>query len=82
MRETRSSGSVRGASGDGRSYRKRFLDTRLRSAESPVSGCLAAVRAASIGRRLRAESRRLRGHLPASAFDPSRTFTRILNDEP
>jgi hypothetical protein len=41
MRETRSSGSVRGASGDGRSYRKRisaFDGSRRRAANHPLCG--------------------------------------------
>jgi hypothetical protein len=37
MRETRSSGSVRGASGDGRPYRERYLAIGARIGEGPES---------------------------------------------
>ena len=37
MRETRSSGSVRGASGDGRPYRERVLVVATRSGEGPFT---------------------------------------------
>ncbi|MEA2819405.1 MAG: hypothetical protein QOJ86_1409 [Bradyrhizobium sp.] len=37
MREIRSSGSVRGASGDGRPYRERYLAARRRAAKRPES---------------------------------------------
>ena len=44
MRETRSSGSVRGASGDGRPYRERNLVIAGRSGEGPLTEPTAAAR--------------------------------------
>ena len=43
MRETRTSGSVRGASGDGRPYRERVSPVTVRPGEGPLTQLTAGV---------------------------------------
>jgi hypothetical protein len=78
MRETRSSGSVRGASGDGRPYRERNLAVRPGLAEDRLPSSLALQvgrREGPVGVRERSPIRRRQGSLsrPTGAVVPRRS---------